>query len=230
MPAGLEWKYSHYICQRFSFPINYRQFFPLRNMLPCWFFIFYYFCKGKQMIYLILWIQIQNTFNYQIKNFKSIMWIVRNNRETYDILTNFMQLTLHKKWSFRLRISSVNMTTNPAESVTFTEEIFNGKLHLLCSVISFYTLEHVRKPEVWGYIKWSGPQNGLMSLGEFKRNVSKTIQIKHYLLSNLKWYGLLRQTLKKHQLRVIRNFREFKLKKLRIRRHYEHLAMQMRLY
>ena len=171
MPAELEWKYSHYICQRFSFPINYTQFFPLRNMLPYWFSIFYYFCKGKQMIYLILRIQIQNTFNYQIKNFKSIMWIVWNNRETY-ILTNFMQLTLHKKWSFRLRISSVNVTINPADSVTFTEEIFNGKLYLLCSMISFYTLEHVRKPEVWGYRKWSGPQNGLMSLGEFKRNVS----------------------------------------------------------
>ena len=39
----------------------------------------------------------------------------------------YWQLTLHKKWSFPLRISSVNL-------VTFTEEILDGKLHFLCSV------------------------------------------------------------------------------------------------
>ena len=33
--------------------------------------------------------------------------------------------SLHKKWSFPLRISSVN--------VTFTEQTFNGFLHFLCS-------------------------------------------------------------------------------------------------
>ena len=33
--------------------------------------------------------------------------------------------SLHKKWSFQLRISSVN--------VTFTEQTFNGFLHFLCS-------------------------------------------------------------------------------------------------
>ena len=44
--------------------------------------------------------------------------------------------SLHKKWSFPLRISSVNVT-NPQETadlVTFTEEILHGKLHFLCSV------------------------------------------------------------------------------------------------
>ena len=42
---------------------------------------------------------------------------------------------LHKKWSFPLRISSVNMTKLhfPADLVTLTEEILNGKLHFLCS-------------------------------------------------------------------------------------------------
>ena len=34
---------------------------------------------------------------------------------------------LHKKWSFPLRISSVDL-------VTFIEETFDGKLHFLCSV------------------------------------------------------------------------------------------------
>ena len=42
-------------------------------------------------------------------------------------------LTLHKKWSFPLSISSVKF---PADLVTFTEEILNGQLQFLCSVRS----------------------------------------------------------------------------------------------
>ena len=45
-------------------------------------------------------------------------------------------ITLHKKWSFPLRISSVNVT-NPQETtdlVTFTKEILSEKLHYLFSV------------------------------------------------------------------------------------------------
>ena len=38
-----------------------------------------------------------------------------------------------KKWSFPLRISSVNVTS---DLVTFTEEILNGKLHFLCSALN----------------------------------------------------------------------------------------------
>ena len=41
--------------------------------------------------------------------------------------------SLHKKWSFPLRISSVNVTKS-AVLCTFTEEILNGKLHF-CAVI-----------------------------------------------------------------------------------------------
>ena len=44
---------------------------------------------------------------------------------------NFLLLVLHKKWSFPLRISSVNL-----DLVSFTEEILNGKLHFLCSLTS----------------------------------------------------------------------------------------------
>ena len=42
---------------------------------------------------------------------------------------------LHKNLSFPLRISSVNMTKSAVfcDLVTFTEEILNGKLHLLCN-------------------------------------------------------------------------------------------------
>ena len=48
------------------------------------------------------------------------------------------QLSLHKKQSFPLRISSVKET---ADSVTFTEEILNGKLHSLYNVL--YILSYV---------------------------------------------------------------------------------------
>ena len=36
--------------------------------------------------------------------------------------------SLYRKWSFLLRISSVNVTKSAADLVTFTEEILNGKL------------------------------------------------------------------------------------------------------
>ena len=45
-------------------------------------------------------------------------------------------LTLHKKWSFQLRIFSINVSKSArtADLVTFTEEILIGKLQFLCSV------------------------------------------------------------------------------------------------
>ena len=52
----------------------------------------------------------------------------------------FFILSLHKQWSFLLRISSVNVTKSAvfcgfgADLVTFTEEILNRKLYFLCSV------------------------------------------------------------------------------------------------
>ena len=44
--------------------------------------------------------------------------------------------SLHKLWSFQLKISSVNVTKSSGNcgSGYFTEEILNGKLHLLCNV------------------------------------------------------------------------------------------------
>ena len=52
-----------------------------------------------------------------------------------------VEKALQKKWSFPLRISSVNVTKSTdnyvtqvtAGLVTFTKEIINGKLHFLCS-------------------------------------------------------------------------------------------------
>ena len=64
-----------------------------------------------------------------------------------DSSPDYHQYSLHKKWSFPLRISSVNVTKSAEESpnstketadlVTLTEEILNGKLHFLCSDIYF---------------------------------------------------------------------------------------------
>ena len=41
---------------------------------------------------------------------------------------------IHCAKNVPLRASSVNVTAEKADSVTFTEEILNGKLHFLCSV------------------------------------------------------------------------------------------------
>ena len=49
---------------------------------------------------------------------------------TSEYSDSVIYATLHKKWSFPLRISSENVT---ADLVTFTEEILNRKLYLLCS-------------------------------------------------------------------------------------------------
>ena len=53
-----------------------------------------------------------------------------------SVKVKIVTITLHKKWSFPLRIFSVNVTKPqfPADFLTFTEEILNEKLHFLCSV------------------------------------------------------------------------------------------------
>ena len=69
--------------------------------------------------------------------------------DTFDAIMflNFLKIpnffiNTAQKWSFPLRISSVNVTKSAVtDLVGFTEEIFNAKLHLLCSV---YTTEHTK--------------------------------------------------------------------------------------
>ena len=53
--------------------------------------------------------------------------------------------TLYKKYSFPLRISSVNVTKSAGNLVTFTEEILNGKPRFLCSE----TLDKVLSVQWW---------------------------------------------------------------------------------
>ena len=78
------------------------------------------------------------------KNRKSIWFCCRKLRTNlvyycsvfivaFKYLFTVLLFTLHKKWSFPLRISSVNVTKF-TDLVTFTEETFNGKLQFLCSV------------------------------------------------------------------------------------------------
>ena len=57
----------------------------------------------------------------------------------YNILIKILRFTfllLQKKWSFPLKISSVNMTK--PDLIIFTEEILNGKLHFWCSVKCYH--------------------------------------------------------------------------------------------
>ena len=67
--------------------------------------------------------------------------------------------TLHKKWSFPLSISSVNVIKSavPYNLVTFTEEIGNGKLHFLCKKKSHFV-------NTSSFIFWSHNKQGWKSL------------------------------------------------------------------
>ena len=80
----------------------------------------------------------------QIENCRKILCInavckylpnVVQNDQMSGNLVQVMYGTLHKKWSFPLRIFSINVTKSnpqfPTDLVKFTEEIFNGKLHFL---------------------------------------------------------------------------------------------------
>ena len=58
---------------------------------------------------------------------------------------NLIWLSLLKKWSFLLKISSVNVT-NSTGNCGFghiSEEVLNGNLHILCSVCIDFRLENL---------------------------------------------------------------------------------------
>ena len=58
-----------------------------------------------------------------------------NNNKDNDNNNNSKDNTLHKQWSFPLKISSVNVTNSSVSCwfCQFTEEILHGQLHLVCS-------------------------------------------------------------------------------------------------
>ena len=79
------------------------------------------------------------------KVFHILLWGYSNFQCINDLHTTIWQQTLHKKWSFLLRISLVNVTKSAENCglVTFTEEILNGKLHFLCSERTFIWLRKI---------------------------------------------------------------------------------------
>ena len=78
------------------------------------------------------------------------IWFSLNIYANLKILHVIIAFTLHKKWSFLLRISPVNWP-NPhfsADLITFTDEILNGKLHFSRSV------GKQRKTQMFTFLKW----------------------------------------------------------------------------
>ena len=84
--------------------------------------------------------------NYHILQIQSILHSSRINiQRLFCFFSDSTILLSHytKKWTFPLRISSVNVTKSAGnyDLVIFTKEILNGKLHFLSSVIyNFHTL------------------------------------------------------------------------------------------
>ena len=86
-------------------------------------------------------VSLRNKFScYKLKQLRLLLSprqndviLLRWNLSQPGLQISWSCLTMHKKSSFPLRISSVNLQ-EAAELVTFTEEILYGKLHFLCSV------------------------------------------------------------------------------------------------
>ena len=122
----------------------------------------------------------------------------------YTLIIFSLVKTLHtaKNWSFPIRISSVNVTKPqiPADLVTFTEEIFNGKFHLLCSVerLSWYFLCAKNKVFHWPIsCQWSlfiPPENIR------KRKVSYVFR--GYRKRSAAWHGLCLSSVKVNNLLI----------------------------
>ena len=87
------------------------------------------------MILIITIINLSDNMNHVMNSLVLQSWIISTFLKVLPNLFKVKQ-SLHKKWSFPLKSSSVNVTKSPftADLVTFTEDIFNGKLHFLCSV------------------------------------------------------------------------------------------------
>ena len=99
----------------------------------------------------------------QIHNcrFAHIYWRNRYWKTSFFVEFVFFKLckhrmvALHKKWSFPLRISSVNVTKSATTDLpTFTEETLIGKLHFFVQCMFFKLLKHSM---VTVHKKWSFP-------------------------------------------------------------------------
>ena len=96
------------------------------------------------MILIITIINLSDNMNHIMNSLVLQSWIISTFLKVLPNLFKVKQ-SLHKKWSFPLKSSSVNVTKSPftADLVTFTEEIFNENF-IFCAVyfepiLLFYT-------------------------------------------------------------------------------------------
>ena len=76
---------------------------------------------------------IEHIWVYGMTSLKPMAWVL-SKANTQRKSTSLREGITAQKWSFPLRISSVNATRSAA--YCGFEEIFNGKLHFLCSIFS----------------------------------------------------------------------------------------------
>ena len=98
----------------------------------------------KNLLYCILkmlLVTFSSKRGFRLGTLSKIMWPNQLKRywRKWELMMLLFQVdalnTPHKKWSFPLRIFLVNFFSKkfPADLVSFTEKIRNGKLHFLCS-------------------------------------------------------------------------------------------------
>ena len=102
---------------------------------------------GKMKYIQIVKLGIKKEWNWSDPKGKKYWWVQNElNRQINSKMHNSRK-TLHKKWSFPLRISSAMWPKPqfPAVLATFTEETLNWKLHFLCNEKKFsLALLHAR--------------------------------------------------------------------------------------
>ena len=81
-----------------------------------------------------------------------------------EILVRDMLISLHKKWSFSLKVSSVNVNKSARNFYTFTEEILNEKLHFLVKFVLFHRPEAMSRNTEKNEVFWS---ISLANMGKF---------------------------------------------------------------
>ena len=94
---------------------------------------------------------------------------------------------LHKEWSFPFKISSVNVTRSAVScGFTFTEEIFNGKRHFLCSVFwpFWQSIMMMMNCFVYGWRMKESGQNCLFPAGSISGD---RINLKCWNIKGRKW-------------------------------------------
>ena len=105
-----------------------------------------------------------------------MLWTIYNKQR------NSTKLTLHKKRSFPLRVSSENVTKSVADLVKFTEEILNGKL-LFCAVLNKQEIHDIfiktnKIKLVFKYLTWRTDSNEILRDKAF--NITKNSKYDGY--------------------------------------------------